>query len=797
LALVGGRILTQSDSGPVEGAVVIRDGKIAAVGPAATIPSDAECIDVTGLVVTPGLIDARSTLWLTSAAARESANDGGLDILDGVNPYDEDWIEVVRQGVTAVYVQPANSGILGGRGAVLRVGPGKSVEELVIKPDAAAQAALGIPASAPAPAPAPVGQRRGGIIPPATQPAPAPPPSANSLTRFSLYEQLRRVLEGVKQSDRDTAWAEAKRDPTKAFLRRVLKGEVPLRVEVHHEDDIRNALRLADDYRLRIVLDSVSHPGKAGELIASRRIPLVLGPFIELEEIPTYRKGRSAFWPGSVVTPNTRWALGTFSSKPRGSRLLRVQAAAAVGRGLDPDQVLRAMTRDAAEILGVGDRLGTIAPGKQADLVVFTGDPLDPAVPVRLAISGGRVVYRSVADPVAVVARTVGEQELPARLPRKYALKTQRLVLEDGRARPGIVLVVDGKVSGLAPELTVSPEIPTYDLGAAVITPGLVAGPSHLGLATVIDDSAEADAGQVRAADVFDPQHRVARDLCAGGFTTAVLTPGSVNVIAGTAGGIRLGAREFTLGDAGVKFVLAASSRNASRQPVEIDEDVATFLFGRPRGPARYPGSLAGQVELIAQALGGKAPPTELYVPRLVREQMQLERRRQVAALRERKLVAFFEAHTRVEVDAALRLIARFELRGVLVGPEELKPFLEEILRLGVGIVAAPTQVGDYDRSVRELVEAAAAGVAVAFASPSAQEMRIAAALAVNAGMPRAAAWRGLTTTSAEIAGLPATTGRLAVGRAADLVIWDGPPLDLRSRPLRVLVDGNVVSASP
>src|SRR5262249_29367723 len=150
------------------------------------------------------------------------------------------------------------------------------------------------------------------------------------------------------------------------------------------------------------------------------------------------------------------------------------------------------------------------------------------------------------------------------------------------------------------------------------------------------------------------------------------------------------------------------------------------------------------------------------------------------------KRVAFFEAQTRAEVDAALHLIGRFKLRGVLVGPEEIKPFLADIKRLGVGIVSRPVQAGDFDRPIQELAEAAAAGVAVAFGGSSAQEIRRGAALAVNAGMPREAAWRGLTTAATQLAGLPERTGRLVAGAPADLVVWDGAPLDLRSRPVRV-----------
>ena len=146
--------------------------------------------------ITPGLIDARSSLWLAGTANRDTANDGSLDVLDGIDAHEENWKEVVRQGVTAVYVQP--SGLLGGRGAVLGVGPASAVEDVLLKPSAALQAALG---AAPAPTPAPVqtptfGGRRGGGPPPVAQPTqPATPPANNALTRSAQYEQLKRALE--------------------------------------------------------------------------------------------------------------------------------------------------------------------------------------------------------------------------------------------------------------------------------------------------------------------------------------------------------------------------------------------------------------------------------------------------------------------------------------------------------------------------------------------------------------------------------------------------------------------------
>jgi imidazolonepropionase-like amidohydrolase len=789
LALVGGRVLTQTDAGAVAGTVLVRDGKVVAVGAKVEIPADAVRIDVSGCVVTPGLIDARSSLWLTAAAAQEGAADGSLNVLDGIDPHSEDWKEVSRQGVTAVYVQPAASGLLGGRGAVLRVAPAESVEELVVKADAAAQAALGTAVARPAaPAPVQVFERRGRGGPPVQAPVVTTPaaPSGNSLTRYSQYEQLKRTLEGARGGGGRGA-APARRDRTRDFLGKALKGDVPLRIEAHREDDVRNALRLADELRLRVVLDGVSAPGDAAAEIVKRRLPLVLGPVAELEDGPAYRKDRAPDWPKALLAPDVRWALGTFSGQPRGSRLLRVHAAAAVARGIDPARVLRAMTRDAAEILGVGDRLGTVAAGKQADLAVFAGDPLDPSVPVRLVLSAGKVVCDNKVSLVPSVARAKAALTLPARLPKKYALKTSRLLLEDGRFQSGAVLVEDGKITAVGPGASAGDGAPTYDLGDAVLTPGLVAGHSNLGLAAAIDDATEADAAQVRAADVYDPQHRPVRELLGAGFTCALFAPGSANVIAGAAGAARLGGPGPLSDSAGVKFVLSASSRGGGAlSPPAI----------RARGPDRYPGSLAGQVELIEQALAGKAQPTELYLPRRAAEQIDAERRRRMAELLQRKQVALFEAHTRAEVAAALQIIARFKLRAVLVGPEEIKPFLGEIKRLGVGIVARPTQAADYDRLCLHLAEAASAGVPIAFGCTSPQGPRATAALAVNAGMPRPAAWRGLTAAAAQVVGLPDSAGRLAAGGPADLVVWDGHPLDLRSRPLCVVAAGQVACAA-
>jgi imidazolonepropionase-like amidohydrolase len=847
LALVGGKVISQTDAGVADATVLIRDGKIAAVGRDIAIPQGAKKIDVTGMVITPGLIDARGSLWLSAASNQDTANDAGLDILDDIDPTREDWKEVARQGVTAVYVQPSHSSLLGGRGAVLRVGPAEAVEDIVIKASAAAQASLGAAPPAPVATETPAGGRgrrggrgRGQQAEPAQAAAPAP--GSNSLTRYAQYEQLRRTLEAAKKYDDDwmkvekadfakaakadkakagadkkavsakssSSGSRPKHDPAKDFLRKVVGGQIPLRLEAHREDDVNNALRLVKELKLRLVLEGVSNPRAASEAIVQGRIPLVLGPFADIDDALANHIDRPAEWPKSLLGSDGRFAIGTYSTQARGSRLLRVHAAAAVAQGLDPAQVLRAVTRDAADILGVGDKLGTIEAGKIADLAVFAGDPLDPSVPVRITISGGKITYDATAAPNSInptyqtaatsssngkVARAA--LSLPSKLPKKYALKTNRLLKQDGEFTAGVVVIDGGRISEVG---TTAPDgVTAYDLGAAVVAPGLVASYNDLGQHTAVDDAAEADAGFVRTADALDPHFRPLRELIEGGYTAALFVPGSVNVVAGAPCGVRLGATDSLVGDLGQCFVLAQSAREGPRGSASNADDVPPAFAGRRGGranPPRFPGSLGGQIQLIEQVLGGKAPSTELYVPNRVRQQIQHARDHAIKPLLERKSVAFFEAHNRAEVGAALQLIERFKLKGVLVNPVEIRPYLDDIKRLGVGIVASSVHAGGYDRPLFELVDASLAGIPVSFGSGSAQDMRTTAALAVNAGMPREAAYRGLTTTAAQSAGLQDSYGRIAPGGAADLVIWDGAPLDLRSRPLCVLVDGKEVFAA-
>jgi imidazolonepropionase-like amidohydrolase len=186
-----------------------------------------------------------------------------------------------------------------------------------------------------------------------------------------------------------------RKDPRLELIVQLLEGKMPLRVEAHRAEDVLNAIALAKEHKLRLQLVGCSEGYRIAKDIAERHVPVILGP--TLESILPRRDALRFHRPGTAARLHEAGAtvvLGTSSHVAGGSRFLRANAALAVSHGLDRDAALRAITVEAARVLGLDDRLGTIEKGKDADLVLFRGDPLDPRAAVEVVIVGGEVVYR-------------------------------------------------------------------------------------------------------------------------------------------------------------------------------------------------------------------------------------------------------------------------------------------------------------------------------------------------------------------------------------------------------------------
>jgi imidazolonepropionase-like amidohydrolase len=388
LAIRGATIHTLAGA-PIQNAtVVIQNGRIAAVGVNAPVPAGARVIDATGLHVYPGLFDAASRLGLTEIGQVEVTNDQTelgdfnphLNAATAVHPASE-HIPVARaNGIThAVSAPQARPGGVGGQATLINL-DGWTIEEMHVVPS------VGMVLSWPRLGMGGFGFFGGG--------GGQQPPRTFREARQRYEENVRKIegwLESARRYDTATKAGERlPRDLKLEALAKVTRGDLPLVVAADDERDIRNAVAFAEKQRLRIVLAGGEEAWKVRTLLAEKKIPVILGPTQALPsgEDEGYDEMYTA--PGLLYQAGVKFAFGTFGSSD--SRTLPYEAANAVSYGLPREEALRAVTVNAAEILGVADKVGTVEVGKVANLVVTDGDPMEMATQFKHVIIGGRDV---------------------------------------------------------------------------------------------------------------------------------------------------------------------------------------------------------------------------------------------------------------------------------------------------------------------------------------------------------------------------------------------------------------------
>ncbi len=363
------------------GTIVIRDGRIAAVGSNVAVPPGAEVIDAAGSEVYPGWINARSTIGLSEPGA------GGFqdtaEMLD-FNPQlrtavtfhsDSDAIPVARaNGVTTAAVTPAG-GLFGGQVALMNL-DGWTWEENTVVPNVGLTfqfPPLGGIAAAPGP-PGPPGQPR--------------PYAELKKERDARLDAVARLLEQARAYAR--AGAGRRVDWVLDALGPVVDRRLPLIVRANTELDIREAVAFADRERLRMILSAGAEAALVAPLLKEKGIPVILGPVLTLptrEDLSHAAGYRAA---GDLVRAGVAVAFATGDANY--VRNLPYHAAQSVAWGLPREEALKALTIGAAEILGVADRLGSIEPGKMANLLIARGDPLEIRTAITHVIIGGRSV---------------------------------------------------------------------------------------------------------------------------------------------------------------------------------------------------------------------------------------------------------------------------------------------------------------------------------------------------------------------------------------------------------------------
>jgi imidazolonepropionase-like amidohydrolase len=385
-AIINARINPITSAVIERGTIVLRGGRIEALGASVTPPAGAQIIDAKGGEVYPGFIDARTTLGLNEPGARgfEDVSEM-LDLNASLRAQvgyqaDSDAIPVARvNGITTVAVVPTG-GLIGGQVAVMNL-DGWTWEEATLRP--AAGVSFQFPRISGGGG---FGGGGGG--------------GGGGGQQNRKYEDLKKERDARLQVvedllDRARAYAklpaaERRTDWNLEAMVPIVEGRQPLFVAAQGEREIRDAVAFADKTGVRIVITGGQEAPLAAPLLAEKKIPVILGSVLGLparedaHHAATYRAA------GELAQAGVTFALGTGSYQ--NVRLLPYEAAMSVAWGLDRARALRAITIDAATILGVADKVGSLEPGKAANLFVATGDPFEMKTQFRHIFINGRDV---------------------------------------------------------------------------------------------------------------------------------------------------------------------------------------------------------------------------------------------------------------------------------------------------------------------------------------------------------------------------------------------------------------------
>lgn len=358
--------------------VLVEDGKIKAIG--ADLPEHGDVIDARGAILLPGFIDAHCHLGMWEDALGFEGSDGNettnpitpeLRAIDAINPMDRNFSEAVKGGVLAVCTGPGSANIMGGTFCVMKT-HGHRVEDMLLKDPAAMKIAFG------------ENPKR---VYGTKDKSPA--------TRMATAAELRRILFEAREYHKSRQTADEGKGPAYNFrlesLIPVLEGRIPLKAHAHRADDIFTALRIAREFDLKLTLEHVTEGHLITEELAAAGVPCIVGPsFGDRSKVEL--KNKSFQTPGKLAEAGVTVAIMT-DHPVIPIEHLNMTAAYSVKEGMDHYDALKALTINPAKILEVADRIGSIKEGKDADLVLWSGDPLNIGSTVELAMVNGEVVY--------------------------------------------------------------------------------------------------------------------------------------------------------------------------------------------------------------------------------------------------------------------------------------------------------------------------------------------------------------------------------------------------------------------
>lgn len=383
--ITGGIIKTMAGKDIADGCIHIVDGKIAEIGKRDEVsihPAAHErVIEIKNGIIMPGIIEAHCHMGITEEKKGMEGDDCNetvnpvtpwLRAIDAINTMDAAFDDAVRAGITSAMIGPGSSNVVGGQFAFVKT-KGRRIDDLVVKAPAAMKVAFG-------------------ENPKVNYSGQGKSPS----TRMAIAGILRKELtKAVQYNRRKKRAEEAGQDFEEDFELEcwlpVLNREIPLKAHVHRVDDIFTAIRIAKEFRLRMTLDHCSEGHLIARELAEEDFPAIVGPDlasrskIEVQNM-AFKTAGILNRAGVMTAITTDHPVSLINSLP-------LCAGLAVKSGLPSEEAYRSITINAAKICGVAERLGSLEPGKDADIAIFSGNPMEVFTETLYTIIDGQIVY--------------------------------------------------------------------------------------------------------------------------------------------------------------------------------------------------------------------------------------------------------------------------------------------------------------------------------------------------------------------------------------------------------------------
>ncbi|MGI6200239.1 MAG: amidohydrolase [Christensenellales bacterium] len=374
-----GRIHDAVHETPYVADILIQDGKIAAIGEG--LACDGESIDAAGLEVYPGFIDAHTHIGMDGYATGQVGMDYNemndiccpqLRAIDGINPMDYTFELARNGGVTCVCTGPGSANVLGGTFTAMKT-VGKRIDDMLVKKEVAMKCAFG------------------------ENPKRCYRDKCDS-SRMTTAAVLRNALMRAKryQQQLEAAQGDVSKYPAYDMkmeaLLPVLRGEMPLKAHAHQANDIFTAIRIAEEFGVKITLEHVTEGHLIVDELAQTGLCMAVGPTMS-HATKVELQHKSWTTPGVLAKAGCHVSIITDSSVIQQENL-PLCAGMAVKAGMDPFQALKAITINPAEHIGIADRVGSIEPGKDADLVITDGCPFEIQTKVRRVLIDGNTVHQ-------------------------------------------------------------------------------------------------------------------------------------------------------------------------------------------------------------------------------------------------------------------------------------------------------------------------------------------------------------------------------------------------------------------